>query len=530
MMKKNIKYLAVLALGFIACEPEFDTPLDESIAESYSSGSADFSTYVSLGNSLTAGYADDALYISGQENSYPNILAQQFALVGGGDFTQPLMNDNVGGLLVNGTQILENRLVLAVGEDGSPGPSRYTGGTATTDVLTDIGSSFNNMGVPGAKSFHLVADGYGSVDGVALGLANPFYARFASSASTNVIADAVAQNPTFFTLWIGSNDVLGYATSGGTGVDQNAEGNLDPTTYASNDITNANVFGAVYDQILSAMTANEAKGVLINLPSVTSIPFFTTVPYAPLSPLDESFAAQIPSLNETYAGLNAAFAAVGVGGRAIEFSTTAASPVVIKDETLTDVTENLALALAGTFGPLAPIIAAQYGQARQATENDLLLLTSSGVIGQVDTARVEELVALGVPVETAGQLSVTGLTLPMDDQYVLTSSEQTSISNALSSYNATIDALGAAYGLPVYDAAADLELVATTGYFFEGGILTSEFATGGAFSLDGVHPTPRAHAFTANAILDVIKTTYDTELPRVDLSSYGTVTFSDEVN
>ena len=41
------------------------------------------------------------------------------------------------------------------------------------------------MGVPGAKSFHLVTPGYGSVAGVANGTANPWFARFATSAVFN---------------------------------------------------------------------------------------------------------------------------------------------------------------------------------------------------------------------------------------------------------------------------------------------------------------------------------------------------------
>jgi len=44
----------------------------------------------------------------------------------------------------------------------------------------------------------LIAPGYGNVAGVAGGLANPYFARFATSASTTVVADAVAQDPTFF--------------------------------------------------------------------------------------------------------------------------------------------------------------------------------------------------------------------------------------------------------------------------------------------------------------------------------------------
>ncbi|HBR52989.1 MAG TPA: G-D-S-L family lipolytic protein, partial [Flavobacteriaceae bacterium] len=113
-MKKSIYIVlgGLLTLGFVGCEPEFDTPVtDEGF---YSSGDADLSNYVAVGNSLTAGFADGALYITGQENSYPNIMAQQFALAGGSEtFTQPLMADNLGGLLLNGTQVAPNRFVLA---------------------------------------------------------------------------------------------------------------------------------------------------------------------------------------------------------------------------------------------------------------------------------------------------------------------------------------------------------------------------------------------------------------------------------
>src|SRR5690606_33662177 len=151
----------------VACEPEFENPVNE--AGTYTSGEANFSNFVAVGNSLTAGYADNALYITGQQNSFPNILAQQFALVGGGAFTQPLMADNAGGLLLNGNQITGNRRVLAIGADG-PSPAVY-GGTSTTEVTNKLTGPFNNMGTPGAKSFHLLAPNYGNVAGVATGMA-----------------------------------------------------------------------------------------------------------------------------------------------------------------------------------------------------------------------------------------------------------------------------------------------------------------------------------------------------------------------
>ena len=209
-MKNYIKYMAVLALGLVACEPEFDNSVEDNDGF-YDSGEADFSTYVALGNSLTAGYADGALYIQGQENSYPNILAHQLEKVDGGEFTQPLMNDNLGGLLLNGTQIQDTRLILELGANGSPAPGNIPG-TPTTEITNKLSGSFNNMGVPGAKSFHLVAEGYGNAAGVPTGQANPYFVRFSSSEQASVLGDAVAQNPTFFSLWIGNNDVLSFAT------------------------------------------------------------------------------------------------------------------------------------------------------------------------------------------------------------------------------------------------------------------------------------------------------------------------------
>lgn len=501
-MKNNIKYLAILALGMVACEPEFDNPISES--KVYTSGEADFSNYVALGNSLTAGYADGALYITGQENSYPNILSQQFAFTGGGEFAQPLMADNAGGALLGGTQILENRLVLAFDAEGNPSPKRYTGITATTDIGTNLGGSYNNMGVPGAKSFHLVASGYGNVAGVQPGLANPYFVRFASSATASVIGDAVAQNPTFFSLWIGNNDILSYATSGGTGEDNNETGNLDPTTYGSDDITNNNVFAGVYSQLVDGLTAGGAKGILLSIPNVTSIPFFTTVPYNAI-PMDEATAAFV---NSNYTDYNNAMQGMVLASmitqdeadkRTINFSA-GQNAVVILDENLTDLT--------GVNPALKNL--------RHATSDDLLVLTSSGVLGTLE--------------DPNNPASVIGVAVPLEDKWVLTPEEQTAITNAQVSYNATIKGLAQAKGLAFYDAAADLAVIANGGVAINGGVVTSQFVRGGGFSLDGVHPTPRGHALVVNGVLDALEATYGTKVPKVDASSYGTVTLSNDVN
>jgi hypothetical protein len=297
-MKKYIKFLPLLALALFACEPELENPIDE--PGYYSGGEADFTNYVALGNSLTAGYADGALYITGQENSYPNILAGQFAKVQAtNEFTQPLMADNAGGLLAGGTQITSNRRVLAVGPNGNPSPQVY-GGTSTTDITNVLSGPFSNLGVPGAKSYHFVAPNYGNLSGVQTGTANPYFVRFASSPTTTVLEDALAQDPTFFSLWIGNNDVLGYATTGGVGKDQT--GNMDISSYGPDDITDPTIFAAVYSQMVSALTENGAEGVLVNIPDVTSVPYFTTVPNNALV-LDAETAANLTGFFQAVAGI-----------------------------------------------------------------------------------------------------------------------------------------------------------------------------------------------------------------------------------
>ena len=151
-MKNKFIYLAIIAAGFASCEPEFD----KEVGANYSSGEADFTSYVAIGNSLTAGYMDGTVSRVGQTYSYPNLLAQQFALVGGGAFTQPSFAEdvnNLGGIQgLTGTRLVINASVGGVQPiAGSP-----------TITLTPQAMAYNNMGVPGAKSFHLGFAGYGA--------------------------------------------------------------------------------------------------------------------------------------------------------------------------------------------------------------------------------------------------------------------------------------------------------------------------------------------------------------------------------
>lgn len=493
-MKKLLALLAALGIFMVSCSDDDDfvpdspdpmTPIE------YTSGSANFSNYVAVGNSLTAGFSDLALFIDGQTASFPNMLAENFALAGGGSFNIPFMADNLGGLTLGGTPISGNRLFLDF-SSGDPLPTEVEG-MGMTEVSNVLSGSFNNMGVPGAKSYHLIAPGYGNVAGVAAGLANPYFARFASAPDATVIGDAAAQNPTFFTLWIGSNDILGYATSGGSGVDQT--GNLDPSTYGGSDITDPTAFAGIYDGLLQTLTANGANGAIANIHDVTSIPFFTTVPYNPV-PLDAATAGLLNGAYATYNGTLDQLVGIFItqeeaDRRKISFSEGETNAVVLIDEDLTDLT--------GVDPALINM--------RQATEDDLLVLTSRTFIG-----------TLANPMDPT---SINGVAVPLADQWVLTPEEQDAVATALASYNQTIEALATQYDLALIDCNSFLRDVAENGFqLSDGSILTDTFATGGGFSLDGVHPSPRGYALAANLFIDAINAKFGSNLPGVEPLDY----------
>lgn len=255
-MKTFRKYI-LLASGLLllgACKPHFETP-------AATHGSADFSRYVAIGNSLTAGYADGGLYLAGQQNSYPSIIAKQMQAVGGGTFTQPLFSADQA----NGSGYLK---LTGFNADGTPITTPVTSNLAVRSVITvptfgnvtlytKYTGDINNYGVPGIKLLHITYAPYGNLNG--------FFERLLpGSAPTNTTTylDFVTAKPfTFFTDWLGNNDALSYATSGGAG----------------DVLTDKTTFAQLYNLSISRFTANGAKGAVATIPDVTSIPYFNTI-------------------------------------------------------------------------------------------------------------------------------------------------------------------------------------------------------------------------------------------------------------
>ena len=509
-MIKNFKWLVLVSLTFMACNSDDDvTPVVESSdGKPLTAGTADFSKYVALGDSFAAGFSDNALFIKGQEGAYPNILAQQFALVGGGEFKTPFANDNVGGLLLGGNIISGPRLYFntAITPEHPNSTVDPVNGVPTTEVTAHLSGAFNNLGVPGAKSFHLLAPGYGNAAGVAAGTANPYFARFASSATTTVLADALSQNPTFFSLWIGGNDELGYATAGG-----------DPTV---NPLTPPATFDGAHKALVAQLVAGGRKGVVANLPVITTLPHFHVIAYNQLSQasLTDKGVSLIPALNaQLYGPLHNALAFLGQGDRIKLLSSTGNNPLLIVDETLPDLSANLKAVLMG--GGLdvntATAMGMIFGRARQALPTDLIVLGASTRIGKAPSVALD---GIASPSPSLAQL---GVTFPLPDRYVLLPSEVDEIGVATAAYNATIKAAAEANGLAIVDAESIMsDLNKASGITMNNFTLKATFVTGGMFSLDGVHPTPRGYAFIANKFIQAINAKYGSNLKGVDIGNY----------
>lgn len=197
-----------------------------------------FARYVSMGNSITAGFQSAGILDSTQNQSYAVLLSRAMH----GPFYVPLMR-----------------------RPGCPPPytnvwtgARLLGGSATTCALRSTQAIappyISNVAVPGAK----VISTYNNLD---TSSHSNSLTQFFLGGLTQVQAMQRAQ-PTFVSLWIGNNDVLGAATAAAAG--------------DSNQITPVATFQTQYNTVLSAIDSAAPQGaILIGVANVTDVPYFS---------------------------------------------------------------------------------------------------------------------------------------------------------------------------------------------------------------------------------------------------------------
>jgi hypothetical protein len=252
----------------------------------------DFSRYIAVGNSITAGFSNGGLYVEGQQFAYPNIIAQQFKKVGGGDFYTPFFPAEQS----NGSGYLR---LAGFNPDGSPVITQVTDklairgqvavpGFGNVTLYTKYAGPINNYGVPGMKVQQITYAPLGNLNG--------YYERLLpaqAGENTTTYLDFVTSKPfTFFSCWLGSNDALGYARAGGEG----------------DSLTDKATFAGLYNLAVNNLTKTGARGVLVTVPDVSSLAFLSTIT---IPALLEGVKKVNPSINAIYIrALNPATGAV----------------------------------------------------------------------------------------------------------------------------------------------------------------------------------------------------------------------------
>ncbi len=491
--------LFVISLGliFTACDGSFDSlvdsqkeanPLPDPSDPQGNAGDADFSRFITIGNSLTAGFMDAALYDFGQMNSIGAMMHQQLKVAGAQEnFNQPDINSTNG--FNSAASNVEQGLIFGRFklDTSIPGPSPVVNGELP-EAFTGDKSTLHNFGVPGIQIVQLLSPQTGGPEGNPL--YNALYARFATDpGSSTILEDAIATDPTFFSLWIGNNDILGFALQGA--VDQALPIFTTPADFEMR-------FSAVVNQL---MQNTDAKGVVADIPPLLLVPYFRAVPFNPL-PLN---ADQVAQLNQGYNQYNLLLNFLVNQGqiteeerdrRRIEFI-----PPEEGQETRQNayVMEDPSLTATSLFGNEVPKL-------RQATAQDLTLFPAAQVL------------PTGVGTEQ-----------PMPPSLVLTPENQQLLEERRTQFNTIIaDVVNQANAdagetrIALYETGALNSGFSRLwgldgsgpGFRIGGFTLMPDFSPGGVFSTDGVHPNVRGNALVVNDFLRTIEEVFNATLPK----------------
>ena len=445
-MKKINKILVLailsLALALLGCEDRSDL----TAPEAPSTGNANFTTFVSIGNSLTAGYQNGALYESSQLNSFGNLIAKQV----GASYEQPLMSEpgvsHDGRMEVKSIEPFELTMNTKL---GSPEKLTYP-------------KAYNNMGIPGA----LLPDILQATDAASSISGNNVFFDLILRGKGTALQQALSLKPTFMTLWIGNNDILGYATSGGV---------LPHTPTA--------IFNALYTQLAGAIAQTGAKVIVANIPNVSAVPFFTTVgPGVGLALQD------IAKLNPAVKGLVYQLSVAPFIGLATP--TDLFTHKVLITLTASDATNYLG----DTTG-------------KYYTDN-----------GITPPATVNTQFPFGLTPEN-----------PFPTQFVLDPAELAEVKSVTASFNNTIKTIAdTTKGFALVDINAFFDGVAASGYTsVDGNKYTTEYVNGGLFGLDGIHPTSQGYAIIANQFIKIINSNFLADIPLIHVATIpGTITLA----
>ncbi|MBI2416553.1 MAG: hypothetical protein HYV28_01360 [Ignavibacteriales bacterium] len=455
-MKKifiSIAFAAILFFG--GCEQRTDIDLPTASTPVVNTGTADFKSFVTLGNSITAGYQSGSLFESGQQYSFGKLIAKQV----GTAYEVPFMEEKgtAGKVYIASINITTVPATVNLGSTTTSGQPKNS----------QLAKPYNNLGVPGAILYDLYDSSAAYRASRWAPASNPFFSivlRNADLFGKTEYEQAKKLNPTFMTLWIGNNDVLGYATSGGTK-------GTDPTQKLPTDVS---TFGFIYSAVLGRIATDlpNTKLAVANIPDVDAIPFFTTV--------GPSVSASLKAKSVTTGFFYGTSTAYGMA----------------------------------TNGALDSL-------------KTMLTLSGSAAASFIGDTTGKYYAYAGITVPgTVNVKAPFGLhpANPFPDKYVLDPSEKQKVSDAVVGFNTAIAGLIAGKAnIAFVDVNALFKSIRSkdmtaAGSIYYGISFRTSYLSGGLFSLDGVHPTSQGHGILANEFIAAINAKFSASIPSVNVS------------
>lgn len=410
-MKRYTKYLLGLSASVVvACQSQ---------NEFSASGTLDLSNFYAIGDDFSAGFANGGLYRQAQQGAFPNLIAQQAQQAGikTNAFAQPLFSTDQE----NGSGYYQ---WTGTDTQGLPKLSKVNTRLAIRSnsplLFTKFLGHNSNLSVP-----NLCVDELNKTD-LATTNGNPYFERIAPNSQKTFLQVIAQQKASFFSLWLGNNDLLMNALNGGTMA-----------------MTNPKDFEKNYRELLKTLTTSQAKGIVFTIPDFMSqSPYFTKLK---------------------------------------------------------------ASALGGALKSNLYYKNAQ-GTLKKASDNDLILLSADS-IGVSNKS--------GLP---KGYVP----SYPLSNQEVLDTEELSKVRANLLAYNQIIMAEAKALNLVVIDSDAILKKI-SIGQTENGQRIDAGYPSGGFYSLDGYHFTPRGNAFVANEVIKILNTKFRTQLSLLNLNDFLSV-------
>ncbi len=495
MVKRIYTGLIIIALLVVSSSCSYEFP-EEDLQLTF--GNLHFENFVVIGDSYTAGYMDGALYDDGQSNSVPAIISRQVVLIQPFAFVQPdIESENGYNALESVGEQVKGRYVYQYLSQEASDPSIIALDGEIPEAYVS-GGPLNNWSVPGIRSFEMIKPGFSG---------NTWYDRLSGLTGPNSLVEAATTSDiTFFILFTGMQDVLGYAIAGGIG-----NHNPDPEDIDAEDLTPFETFEEALLFITERLlNTPNTKGILCNIPDVTEFAYFNTIPWDPCSFfLSDYVYDDYDFMYDFYKEFNNGVenhnlhSPVELQRPLITFlpgATSTNEPLVIRDESLPD-----------AFYP------------------------DGSPIPKIRVLTSDEKILLNFPVDQIDPQGF-GYTDPVPDEFILTSDEIDIIGSRILQFNDAIQQLvtdntGSLVLVDLYSVFYDLKLSTIKDEFGqpeypekliieEGVPLIFDLGIDGIFSLDGINPNQKGSAYIANRIIDAINEQFIANIPKVNINHF----------